>query len=236
MPDARSRRRVLAGCGTAIAAALAGCAARAVDAEEEITEEFDRDVSTLVVEATNGDVAVEATDRETVLVTGTKQAASERALEDVELVSSHDGDVLELSVETDDGLLSLLDGSALMHLALAVPSDLNAVTVETANGDVSGEGLAGDVGAETTNGDVVLAFEEVTGDVDAGTTNGDVELAVPDSVDAALALETTNGEVALEIDDSTDAAVGTEISTEVGDGSHTIDVETANGDVTVRES
>lgn len=113
--------------------------------------------------------------------------------------------------------------------------DCALVRAETTNGDVTGRRLEGGGAADSTNGDIDLAFSEVREDLTAETTNGDVDIGIPASADVTISLETTNGDLDIDgLDDVTVDVDGTSMEATNGAGTHALEVETTNGDITIR--
>ncbi|MEF8901988.1 MAG: hypothetical protein V5A25_12315 [Halovenus sp.] len=136
-----SRRELLAGCTAVGAVSLAGCVAGSLDETETITREYDgTNVGRVGVETPNGEIELRGAERETIRVAGTKQAADEDTLDDITVEADHDGDVLALTVEIDDGDGFFSFGpSPRMDLAVEVP-ETQAIEAETTNGDLTIQG------------------------------------------------------------------------------------------------
>lgn len=245
-----SRRRLLAGGSVAALAGLAGCIATSRDVEETVDERYEGDdLSELTASAVNGDITVVGEDRDDVAVTGTKAAASEGDLESVRLEASRDGDTLALDVDVDGGFLRF-GPDPKMDLEVAVPAGLRVSRVETTNGRLEVVDVAGETAAETTNGDVELgaidgplSAETTNGDVTltavgddatAETTNGAVDLEIEPALEATLSVSTTNGEITVEGFDDDVIRTDSDLEVTRGDGSHSLEVSTTNGDVDVR--
>lgn len=115
-----------------------------------------------------------------------------------------------VNVVTSNGAVTLDD----------VSSD---VTVRTSNGSIGGSDLRStDLEANTSNGTINMEFDGAPDSVRLDTSNGDVELVLPaDSPPFAVTTSTSNGTVTTEI--RIDPAA-----------SETIEIETSNGDITVR--
>jgi hypothetical protein len=193
MDDAVTRRRLLAGAGFAAITGLGGClgSERDVTATTEETYALSG-ANALRVHNENGSVAIDGADRDDVAVLARTRATNQAGLEDVRLAATRADGSLDLTVEHDRGPLSWLRAGPRMDLEVAVPADLRVERVETVNGDVEAEGIAGGLRAETTNGDVTLT--DVRGDVTATTTNGGVTLT---DVRGDVAAETTNGDISI---------------------------------------
>lgn len=228
-----SRRGVLGGCAAVVTAGLTGCSG-SLDAESTITREYDAaDLSTVVVDATNGEIEIRGGERDTVAVEATKQAADEDALDDVTLDADRNGEALALTVDASGGGLLSLDSTPRMDLVVSVPNSLT-VTAETTNGDVTLT-LEGpeSVRADTTNGDIEVALTGPA-DVTADTTNGDVSITVPADAEPVISFETTNGRFEATGLDAGSIEADGDIERTIGDGTHRLSVDTTNGDFSIQ--
>lgn len=185
-----SRRRFVAAAGLA-GAGLAGCLGGERDVTAELEESHDVDgVDALAIHGMA--VSVTAEERSDVHVAGTKRAANEGDLEDVSLVSEREGATLVLRVERDGGDLVRLDPAPTMSLSVRVPRTLALEFVESTNGDVGVESVAGGVEVDSTNGSVRAV--DVHGPLTVEHTNGDVSV---DGVAGSLDVDLTNGDVSV---------------------------------------
>lgn len=230
-----TRRRVIAGGATAVVAGLAGCVGGENDVEETVTDERQaEDIEQLSVENTNGRVDVRGSDRETISITGRKRAPDEDRLGEVAIETTETDQTLTVAVSDDGGgILMNLGPTPAVDLVIEVPASLADVDAETTNGGVTVRGVDSAIAAETTNGDVTAALNEPE-NVVAETTNGDIELTVPSTIEAELSLDTTNGSLDVHELESYETTSESSIEATVGAGTHRIECETTNGDVTVR--
>lgn len=229
-----SRRRVLAASGALATAGLAGCTVQGREAEESVSREYDADAVSL--ETIRGSVSITSAETETVEISGTKKAADDGDLDNVELNTTN-SDGLSVSVDVDGSYL--LSPTPKVDLEVTVPHSVPAVESETTNGDITATDLQSDLTAETTNGEIRTLGHR--GQVSATSTNGDIDLALveADSVGA----ETTNGDVDVNVPSATyDLDLETTnggqdvsgIDTGTGGETYPIDVETTNGDIEIR--
>lgn len=247
-----TRREVLTGCAVAASAGLAGCASGELTAAAPVTEDIAADgVSALSVEVTNGDITVHDEGRQSVVVDGEKRAPSEEDLENVRLETRREGDTLVLAADHgDDGWFPSFGRSAEVTLDLTVPESLSTVEVGTTNGDVVADSLGAGLALDTTNGDIdvrehrgaanaVTTNGEVSLQLDAGadvtaeSTNGDIDIGVPPSMAAKFSLRTTNGDVSIEGIEGLSISDTDSLETVTGDGTHEVQCETTNGDITI---
>lgn len=264
-----TRRTVLGGAALTLLGATAGCLGGDLTESERVEATYGTSATRELVIEGVGEVAVRAQERSDVAVTGTKRAASEGGLGDVQLGADRTDGTLTLAVERDRGpLTGLLDPDPTMDLSVQVPRDLRVERVATTNGPTTVTGVVGPVVVESTNraitvseirgnadvrganGSVVVS--DVAGDLVAETTNGSIEAA---AIDGDVALESTNGNITLTVAPDLDATVdldtengdvivtgvgdlsGTEdYPVTLGDGSRSIELETANGDVTLQST
>lgn len=230
-----TRRRVLAGGAAAVVAGLAGCVGSENDAKETVTEERQAaNIEQVAVEGTNGRVTVRGSDRETISLTGVKRAPNEERLEQLTIEVTETGETLSITTSDDGGgSLTNLGSAPAVDMELDVPRSMADVGVETTNGDVVVKEVDGTIAAESTNGDVTAALTE-SADVIAETTNGDIELTVPPTIEAELSVDTTNGSLDIDGLDGYESASDSSVETKLGAGTHQIECETTNGDVTVQ--
>ncbi len=231
-----TRRRVIAGGASAVAAGLAGCLGGENDTEETVTDEIAADdIDRLSVETTNGEIRVHGEERDTVTLTARKQAQDEDTLDEVAVDIVQSGQTLNVVADDggNSGLAALLEPDPVVDLELAVPLSLATVEADTTNGDIQCNNLESSISAETTNGDVATELNDAE-DIQAETTNGDIEVSVPPTIEAKLSLETTNGALDVRRLDGYEVDSESSVETTLGAGTHEIDCETTNGDVTVQ--
>ena len=110
------------------------------------------------------------------------------------------------------------------------------LVIRTVNGDISVKESFGPVELHTTNGDIEAGVRELTGQVKVGTTNGDVSLTMPSTLNAVLNMRTVNGELDLGFTGNFTRHTKKSIVATLGLGGLPVEIETTNGDVTVRPS
>lgn len=228
------RRRSLLRVGGLLAAAgLAGCRALL---GERLTERSELTVDpagagSMTVAVRNGDVRLSAGDGEAVSGSVVKRTrGGQEALDAVEATSTvRDG---TLVVETErSGVPAGVSVS--VDLDLSVPTSLPVTRVVSENGDVTGEGLAGDGTYRTVNGDVTAAA--VDGFVTAASENGDVAVREPGGLDGA---RSTNGDVDVDVPalrgDATCRTTNGDVTAAVSPAlDAAVTLRTENGDATV---
>jgi hypothetical protein len=226
-----TRRRLLSGGGAALLTALAGCSGATpfVGKRESYGRTLPTDgVDRLAVETAVGDVRVTAADRDDV------------AVEVVERAGSLGADLSALAFESErvDGRLDLrsvwrgddsgFGGRPAMDLDVRVPRSLAVERVRADVGQVTVEGVAGDVDAEAGTGDAVV--RGVAGAVTAVSDTGDVTVRSPGALAGAEAdtgdvdveapvlagdvrVETDTGDVSLALSPDVDAELAARTDT-----------------------
>ena len=144
-----------------------------------------------------------------------------------------DSDADGITIRQYDKGLTLVLGrrSRGIRLAIEVPKTA-AVSIQTASGDVQASDLRGPVTARTASGDLLLV--NVNGDVQAETVSGDVAIRLDGPT--GLAVKTVSGDAIVEGSRVERFAYTTtsgdlRITSELGDGPHTI--QTVSGDAIV---
>lgn len=219
------------------AVALTGCGV-SIDLGGDVTERTESDVvdaagiERLLVETGNGRITVTAGDTDEIDVTARLRESDEG---DADWVVREEGDALVVEGRCDDGWFD----ECSVGFEIVVPADLG-VDVETDNGRIDLDGLAGPVTAETDNGSIAagalrssrvqvdsdngridLRFTDVPDDVTATSDNGSIVVRFPDD-GAAHDVSTTTDNGSVTVDVRTDPT-----------SARTIDIETDNGSIEV---
>lgn len=173
----------------------------------DLTVTVPADLRVTGADADTGDVDVQD-------VTGPTDVTADTGDIDVSDVS---GDVTART-DTGDQLIARVDG------IVTATADTGDVTVREATLD--------EVTADT--GDVTAEIQGLDEDARVATDTGDVDLTLPSSLDVGIEVSVDTGDITIRgLDGGT---VETEDSYErsLGDGTHTLSVETNTGDVTLR--
>jgi hypothetical protein len=225
-----SRRRVLAGVGTTLSAAVAGCSGLTPFVGQRLasSERLSVDgASSLAVDVDAGDVTVRSEEREDVAVDVVKQSSAVGV----------DLSKFEFRVKRPDDRVRLrgawtgesgLSGGPSMDLDVRVPADLAVSTAKTGTGEVDVADVTGDVLARSSTGDVTMRSvagavraETSTGEITvadvetfagASASTGGVDVEVP-AIDGDTDVETSTGSVTAAIGPDVDAEVRAETST-----------------------
>jgi cytoskeletal protein CcmA (bactofilin family) len=119
---------------------------------------------------------------------------------------------------------------------VSVAAAARDLVIRTVNGDIDVKESFGPVELHTTNGDIEAGVREVNGQVKVGTTNGDVSLTMPSALNAALNMRTVNGELDLGFTGNFTRNTKKSIVATLGLGGSPIEIETTNGDISVKPS
>ncbi len=117
---------------------------------------------------------------------------------------------------------------------ITVTAIASEVTAETTNGDIEIRGTRSTVSVTTTNGDIELAPAAMGSRFSVGTTNGDVSVDLPSPFNASVNMRTTNGELDLRLPGNITTKTAKLIIATLGTGGSPIDIQTTNGDITLR--
>ena len=202
------------------------------------------------LENTNGLVEISAWDEARVSIEATKRAAHERALEELKVEITGEGD--SLSVRTRYPRPRWLGGAGRVDYVVRVPRTAR-VKVENVNGKVEVEGVAAEVSASTVNGsvavhdaagavsasavngsvDVTLARVDPQGRSELHTTNGSVRLTLPSDANAELEAHTVNGGVSCDFELANRSQSKRRLEGRIGAGGARFELAAVNGSVSV---
>lgn len=109
------------------------------------------------------------------------------------------------------------------------------VKAHTVNGGIHVATAIGPAEAKTVNGDVDVRMTTIggAGDVSAESTNGDVALYAPQSLDGKVSMRTTNGDVTTWFPLAAQGASKRRLEGVLGAGARGVVVKSVNGDVTL---
>ena len=158
----------------------------------------------------------------------------------------------DVTLAGHDGALSVDTGSGNIVLGTVKSSD---VSLDTGSGDVRVDGLsAARLEIDTGSGDVMVSGADVrgvgvdtgsgeirvglTGDVEelsVDTGSGDVVVTAPKSLGAAVEIETSSGDITTEFPLQVTRKGRDGLSGTIGDGKGRISIDTASGDVTLKQ-
>jgi DUF4097 and DUF4098 domain-containing protein YvlB len=221
------------------------------DASAKVREDFERVIpfsagGSFEIENSNGSIHIKTWSEDTIRVEAEKQARSEEDLDDIEIVIDSSGD--SVSIETIHHRRR--DGGKVSYV-ISMPAEAD-VSVSTANGSVTVEGIHGRVDARSTNG--TLRLENIVGEVKAKTTNGSIRTSYDRATDGDHTFKTVNGSVRVylpsdaggEFDANTlNGSIKVDFATKIehasrrhmrgsfGNGGSSFEIETVNGSVKI---
>ena len=211
----------------------------------------------LSLENVNGDVIIEAWDRDEVSVETVIRADTQEGLDEVEVVIDAGADRIRIetvyperrrfkhNAASVDYRIRMPRGAAIAGLelvngSLTLAGLTGAVEAELVNGRAEARELGGDVAIETVNGslEVSLTALEAGQSVTLESVNGSLELAIPGDADADVEAETVHGRIkndfGLEVEEG--RWVGSSLKGTLGRGGARIALENVNGSITLRQA
>jgi DUF4097 and DUF4098 domain-containing protein YvlB len=238
------------------------CAALSADIKE--TEEFSFDVepgARLSLENINGSIEIVGGNGSKVDIIAHKKAGTQEYMDELRVVIDADESYVRIETRHPDSSGGWFnwgnDSSGSVSYEIAVPSDIDLDAIETVNGDVKIEAVAGDVKASTVNGS--LTVKDLAADVDLETVNGSVRaefsslgegqrvnaeavngkiaLMLPANASADVQAETVNGSIDAE-DFGLKAEkgfVGRDLSGTIGEGGARVSADTVNGSIRIKQ-
>ena len=206
----------------------------------------------------NGDVLIQAWDADEVQIEYTIRASSQEAFDRVSvLIEQRKGGIFVDTKYAKEKERSWRGDSASVDYHVMVPRYANLRSVETVNGDMEIDGVAGNVEASSVNGNVTASglegnaeLDTVNGNVEAwfqvlasgqtvsmDSVNGALKLYVPGSVDADIDAESLNGSMKNDfgLHIKKGKYVGNSMYGKIGNGGARVKMENVNGSIAVRE-
>ncbi len=212
------------------------------------------------LENINGDVSIEAWDRDEVSVEAVKRGRTQESLDAVEIKIDAQADRIHIETDYEKGDRGWTKGRhshASVDYTLLVPRGVELDEIELVNGDLEITGIEGDVNASLVNGDleargltgnvelasvngtleVVLASLASDRSVSLESVNGSVELAVPADADAEFEAETVHGRIRSDFGFEVKRGdyVGSSLRGTLGSGGARVELETVNGSIEIRQ-
>jgi len=187
----------------------------------------------------NGDIEVETASGDVDVKSTTGSLSIDTGSGDVTL-AGHDGplsidtgsgDVLLGSVKT--GELSIDTGSGDVEIDGLSASQLE---IDTGSGEITLTGAAVSVlSIDTGSGDIRLSLTSDIDQLSVDTGSGDVVLTAPRSLGATVRIETSSGDIDTEFPLQVTRKGRDGLSGTIGNGKGTISIDTASGDVTLKQ-
>jgi DUF4097 and DUF4098 domain-containing protein YvlB len=225
-------------------------------AEQPYEEYFDQtyavsSTAAVSLENVNGDVSIEAWDRDEVWVQAVKRASSPELLAKLEIDVAASSDSVRIDTDyhrTDD------HGQRSVEYTLMVPRQARIQGVDLVNGNLTISGVQGGVEADCVNGSMVI--RDVAGAIELESVNGSIECTAGSNLGDSVSLAAVNGTIDLHLAPGTSAHVNAEtvngklsndlgfevikgkyvgatMSGTIGGGAATVDLETVNGAIAV---
>lgn len=209
---------------------------------------------TFTLENTNGAVTVTTWKQASVRIEAEKSAASERRLKDIRIEITGEDDRVEVTTHLPHRFI--FGSSGEVEYRVSVPETAR-VQVETVNGRVRIEGIAGSARATTVNGSIrlegssgELRAKTVNGSIRAdyrkldpeghnhfSTTNGSVTLTLPPDAQGSFEASTVNGRIRTDFPlDVSGGFGGHRLKGHVGTAGGFFEISTVNGSVTIEKS
>lgn len=162
----------------------------------------------------NGDVTIEAWDRDEVSIEAVKRGRSQEALDAARIDIDATDERIHIETRYPERRERGRHDAASVDYTLYVPRSAELDEIELVNGSLILDGIAGDVAASLVNGEVEA--RGLTGDAEISTVNGELEIELAElDDDRKVELSSVNGSVRLEVPGSAGAEV--EASTVHGD-------------------
>jgi DUF4097 and DUF4098 domain-containing protein YvlB len=214
--------------------------------------------ATFEIRNTNGQIRVEASDRDTVDVVAVRtvkapsEAQAKATLEDLVITETVTSSGVSLR-SRNEGFSFMLNRSRRVDYTVRAPRWMNVtldstnggievtgtggpLRAESTNGEITGTSLQGGAVVETTNGDVRLEFVKLDASgVRSSTTNGSIDISLPRDTKASLSAKVTNGSItASDFTLTTTEQSRRKLEATIGGGGPTVRLSTTNGAIQVR--
>ncbi len=233
---------------------LAGSAAARMNREDVQTFPLAAD-GRLSLENVNGDVTIEAWDRDEVSVETLIHAETQESLDEVEVAIDaaadsirietvyperrhrrHNAASVDYTIRMPRG--ARIDGLELVNGSLTLSGVAGGVRAELVNGRATATELGGDVEIETVNGslEVSLTVLGAGQSIALESVNGPLELQIPAHADAEIEAETVHGRIRNDfgLEEERGRYVGSSLRGTLGRGGARVELENVNGSITLR--
>jgi DUF4097 and DUF4098 domain-containing protein YvlB len=234
------------------------CLVLAAAVRAAVTETFKQSYplssdGTIHLDNVNGDIDIVAWDKAEVSLEAEKKAKNDDELAKVTL--EIDATATKLSVKTKYAKSFLGNINASVRYKLMVPagarldkidsvnSDITvtgvrgSVNLDTVNGRITATGLAGDARLDSVNGTLNAEFASLDGvrKVKLDSVNGRASVTLPKGAAARIDADSVNGSVSIDQQVKIGKSRRHSIDAEIGSGGPTIEIETVNGGIAIRE-
>lgn len=207
----------------------------------------------------NGDVVIRTWDRNEVKVDAVKRADTQQELQEAEIIIRDTPQRIDIKTDYDDDhnrhhrhnhdvasveytltvpRQVILNEIELVNGDLTVEGVQGEVHLASVNGEVEARGLTNEAHLSTVNGTVRAEFAKLGQSVSLKSVNGTVNVAIPPDSDATIDAETLHGSISNDFGLNTDKHkwIGSSLNGKLGSGSQRIDINTVNGSIRIRKS
>jgi len=233
---------------------------------DELTEEFHQSyplslTGRVNISNINGDVHIDAWDRNEVKVDAVKRAYRRERFSEVTIDVTNTPDSISIKSQYKERNLTFdsrtpENNPASIEYTLTVPRGARIDGVELVNGSLDIEGVQGDVKASLVNGKVKA--DDLSGEVNLNTVNGAIEvnaaglsaskgvnlssvngaiiLSVPSGASAQVKASVVNGQISNDFGLTVEEGqyVGRSLSGQIGSGGPRIRLNNVNGSITIK--
>ncbi len=232
----------------------------AADAQARVSEKFSQTYAfaadgVISLSNINGDVDIEAWDRNEVLLEAEKFARDEESLARIRLAIEHRPERLAIKTEIDRKLRNFWNhGRAEVRYKLKVPAGVSLrqvdvvnseirvtgvtgyVDLDSVNGSIEAEGLASGGRFDTVNGSIKVGFTKVgaTDRIVLDTVNGSCTAELPADAAFSLVADSVNGRVSCDFPIEISKSGRTVLKGKVNGGGATVVLDSVNGALRVR--
>jgi DUF4097 and DUF4098 domain-containing protein YvlB len=187
-------RNLLLALSLGAAFSLSGCDIEDWNSSDRFKEDFAQNYpmkpgGRLYLENFNGSVEVRGWEKDTIDITGTKYAATEDLLKELKIDISATPDTVRIrTIRPTDRRANC--GA---RYVIRLPKNVILDRVESSNGSIRADNIAGTARLRTSNGSVNIW--QLTGDIDVTTSNGSIEVG---QFQGAAILHTSNARIKAE--------------------------------------
>lgn len=241
---------------TLLLSALVLAGAARADVTETITKAFPLDANGSVhLENVNGDIEVVAWDKAEVSVVAEKKAKNDEDLQRVTL--EFEASPARLVIKTKYPKTGWLGGNirASVRYKLMVPAGAHLEKIDTVNSDITVTGVQGRVDLDTVNGSITATglaadarLDSVNGSLRAefasldrvtkvklDSVNGRASVTLPKGASARIDADSVNGSVTIDQQVKLGKVRRHSLDAQIGSGGPTIELETVNGGISIKE-
>lgn len=256
-----SQRRRAIWAGAIAGALLAVIFTAGVQAQAEVRDEFH---NTYPIAANgrvslaniNGNVAITAWDRNEIKLDAIKSASTKERLDEAKIIV--DAQSSSIAIKTDyphHNGWGRNDNPARVDYTLTVPRNARLDEIKLINGNLTVEGIGGDVRADSVNGKVLASgltgrteLSTVNGAVEANfarldtdarlsSVNGPLSITIPSDAKADVSAETMNGHISNDFGlNVQDHMVGHNLRGTLGTGGPQLALKNVNGNISIRHA